>query len=50
MLFDSPEDLVFGEILLFPNIFYFPGVNRAQKWTKTVNVGYALFEHELKIL
>ena len=37
MLFDSPKDLVFGKILVFGNILRFPGVNWAQKWTKTVN-------------
>ena len=37
MLLDSPENAVFKKVLVFAIIFYFPGVNRAQKWTKTVN-------------
>ena len=49
ILFYSPEDAVFGEILVF-NIFNFSGLNRAQKWCKTVNFGYVLFEQKLKIL
>ena len=40
MLLDSAEDEVVGEILVFTNIFYFSGLNKAQKWTKTVNFGY----------
>ena len=31
MLIDSAEDVVFTEILVFTNIFYFPGLNKAQK-------------------
>ena len=31
MLLDSAEDVVFGEILVFINIFYFLGLNKAQK-------------------
>ena len=37
MLLDSPENAVFKKVLVFAIIFDFPGVNRAQKWTKTVN-------------
>ena len=37
MLRDSPENAVFKKVLVFAIIFDFPGVNRAQKWTKTVN-------------
>ena len=37
MLLDSPENAVFKKVLVFAIIFDFPGVNRAQKWTKSVN-------------
>ena len=37
---DIPNDVVSGEFLVFCNILCFPGVNWAQKWTKTVNFGY----------
>ena len=50
MLLDSAEDVVFGEILVFTNIFEFPRLNKAQKWTKIVNFGYVSFEEKLKIL
>ena len=40
---DSPKDVVFGKINVFSNILCFPGVNWAQKWTKTVNFGYVPF-------
>ena len=43
VLFDSPKDLVSGIILDFGNVLCFPGVNWAQMWTKTVNVGYGPF-------
>ena len=43
MLFDSHKDVVSGKILVFGNILGFPGVNWAQKWTKTVNFGYVPF-------
>ena len=49
MLFDFVEDIVFGKILLFANISVFLGLNRAQKWTKTVKFGYFSFEERLKI-
>ena len=38
MLFDIPEDVAFPEILVLSNIFGFPTVNWAPKWTKTVNL------------
>ena len=50
ILFGNPVDVVFGEILVFGNIFDFPGLNRAQKRFKTVNFGYVSFEEKLKIL
>ena len=34
MLFDSPEDVVFEDILVYGNIFDFLRVNGSQKWTK----------------
>ena len=37
MLLDSPENAVFKKVLVFAIIFDFSRVNRAQKWTKTVN-------------
>ena len=40
---DSPKDVVSGKIKVFGNIFFFPGVNWAPKWTKTVNFGYVPF-------
>ena len=40
---DTPKDVVFGKIKVFSNILCFPGVNWAQKWTKTVNFGYVPF-------
>ena len=40
---DSPKDVVSGKIKVFSNIWCFPGVNWAQKWTKTVNFGYVPF-------
>ena len=43
VLFDSPKDLVSGIILVFGNVLCFSGVNWAQMWTKTVNVGYGPF-------
>ena len=50
MLLESTEDVVFGEILVFGNIFDFPGLKKAQNWTKTVNFGYVCFEEKLEIL
>ena len=41
--FDSIKAIVFRKILPFGNIFCFPGENRSQKWTKTVNSGYIPF-------
>ena len=43
VLFDSIKAIVFRKILPFGNIFCFPGENRSQKWTKTVNFGYIPF-------
>ena len=40
---DSPKDVVSGKIKAFGNILCFPGVNWAQKWTKTVNFRYVPF-------
>ena len=40
---DSPKDVVSGKIKVFVNILCFPGVNWAQKWTKTQNFGYVPF-------
>ena len=40
---DSPKDVVFGKIKVFSNIWFFPGVNWAQIWTKTVNFRYVPF-------
>lgn len=50
MLLDSLEDGVIEEILVFANIFDFSGVNRTQKWTRTVNFRYVLILKKLKIL
>ena len=46
---DSPKDVVSGKIKVFGNILCFPGVNWAQKSTKTVNFGYVLFPLQDKI-
>ena len=40
---DSPKNVVSGKILIFGNILFFPGVNWAQKWTKSVNFGCVPF-------
>ena len=40
---DSSKDAVFIKILVFDNILCFPGVNWAQRWTKTVNFGFVPF-------
>ena len=40
---DSRKDVVSGKIKVFSNILCFPGVNCAQKWTKTVNFGNVPF-------
>ena len=40
---DSRKDVVSGKIKVFGNILFFPGVNWAQKWTKTQNFGYVPF-------
>ena len=40
---DSPKDVVSGKILVFGNILCFPGVDWAQKCTKTVDFGYVPF-------
>ena len=42
-LFDIDKDVVSGKILVFGNVFAFPGVNWTQKWTKTFKFGYVLF-------
>ena len=43
MLFGIDKDVVSGKILVFGNVFAFPGVNWTQKWTKTFKFGYVLF-------
>ena len=43
MSFDSLKAIFFRKILVFGNIFCFPGGNRAQTWTKTVNFEYFPF-------
>ena len=50
VLFDSHKEVVSGKILVFGNILGFPGVNWAQKWTKTFNFGYILFWRKHLIL
>ena len=50
MLFGIPKDVVFAEILVFSNIFGFPAVNWAPKWTKTVDFQCVLFEPNFKSL
>ena len=40
---NSQKDVVSGKIKVFGNILYFRAVNRAQKWTKTINFGYVPF-------
>ena len=45
-----PKDAVFAEVLVFSNIFGFPAVNWAPKWTKTVNFGCVSFELKFNIL
>ena len=37
--YDSPKDVDSGKILVFAKIFGFPGVNWAQRWTKTEKFG-----------
>ena len=49
-LIDIPKDGVLTEILIFSNIFGFPGVNWLPKWTKTVSFGCVPFEPKFKIL
>ena len=46
----GPKDPVFEEILGFSNIFGFPAVNWAPKWTKTVNFCCIPFEPKFRIL
>ena len=43
VLFNSYKDVVSGKILVFGNILGFPGINWAQKWTKTFNFRYVPF-------
>ena len=43
VLFNSHKDVVSGKILVFGNILGFPGINWAQKWTKTFNFRYVPF-------
>ena len=50
MLCNRHKDVVSGKILFFANIFGFPGVNWAQKWTKTVNFEYVPFPLKRLIL
>ena len=40
---DSPKDVVSWKIKVLGNILCFPGVNWAQKSTKTVNFWYVAF-------
>ena len=42
-VFDSHKDVASGKIPVFGNILGFPGINWAQKWTKTFNFGYVSF-------
>ena len=49
-LFDSPKNAVFAEILVFGSILGFPGVNFAQRWTKTVNFEYVPFPPKFEFL
>ena len=49
-LFDNPKNSVFPELLVFSNIFGFPAVNWAQKWTKTITFQSLSFEPNFKIL
>ena len=54
LLFDSPKDLVFGEIWVFTNIFGFLGVNWPSKFTFDFtfkcNFGYIPLEPKWKVL
>ena len=50
VLFDSHKDVVSGKFLFFGNILGFPGVNCAQKWTKSINFGYVPFPLQRLIL
>ena len=49
-LFNIPKDVLFLEILVLSNIFGFPAVNWAQKWTKTLNFEFISFATKFKIL
>ena len=49
-LFDILKDVVFAEMLFFSNVFGFPVVNWAPKWTKTVNFRCLPFKLKFKIL
>ena len=40
---NSPTNVFSGKMLVFGNILCFPGVNWAQKWTKSVDFGYVPF-------
>ena len=42
-LFNSHKDIVSEKNLVFGSIFDLPGINWAQKWTKTFNFGYVPF-------
>ena len=50
MLFDSPKDSVFAEILVLINTFGFLGVNWAPKQTKLLNFGYVAFSLKFQFL
>ena len=50
MLFHIPKDVAFAEILVFSNIFGFPAVNWAPKWTNTVNFQCVQYKPDFKIL
>ena len=50
VLFDSLKDAVSGKNFGFGNILDFLEENWAQKWTKTINIGYVLFPFKQLIL
>ena len=49
-LFDIAKDTVFLELLVFSNIFGFPAIDWAQKWTKTVIFQCVPFDPNFKTL
>ena len=48
-LFDVPKDVVFLEMLVLSNIFDFPAVNWAPKWTKTVKFDCIPFDPKFEL-